>query len=97
MKPKHDNIDFHVVRSEYAERKLELLRKTYLRSMYVYDAGDYPEAILCFQFLMKELDTVISSADPCCFINASDLVRSLQDYISFCNQRLLDMRKSSCL
>ncbi len=89
MNPKHDNIDFYAIRSEYAERKLELLRKTYLRSMYVYDAGDYPEAILCFQFLMKELDTVISSADSFCFPGASDLVIRLQDFISFCNQRIL--------
>lgn len=96
MKSKHDNIDFYAVRSEYAVRKLELLRKTYLHSLEVYEAGDYPDAILCFQFLMKELDTVILSADSVCFLGVTDLVRRIQDYISFCNQQFLDMGKSSC-
>ncbi|EFQ5903203.1 hypothetical protein HZX00_004345 [Salmonella enterica] len=94
--PSYYGLDFRVVRSEYVQRKLGLLRKAYLHSLKVVSDGDFIEALLCFHFLKNELDAVISSADSRCFVSASDLVISIQDYISLCNQRILELRKSSC-
>lgn len=96
LPPCYDVADFRNVRALYAYRKLELLRKAFLHSLEVYSEGDYPEALLCFYFLKKELDTVISSVDSRSFLSVTDLARNIRDYISVCNEKILDMRKSSC-
>ncbi|ELD4018408.1 hypothetical protein QI600_004287 [Salmonella enterica] len=84
--------DFLFVRTEYAQRKLEVIHEVYLQALYVYGAGDYIEARFCFLFLLQELQTVIFTAAPDCFLSASHHFEILRDYISECDNKILQQK-----
>lgn len=81
-------VDFYQLRSDYAERRLESLRRMYNEACILFDRHDYHDALLCFCFIRTELDKIISSCDS--FLDASliDMFVRIENCISECMHKL---------
>lgn len=81
-------VDFYHLRSQYAERQLESLRRLSSEACDLCDRGDYHDSLLCFCFIKDEIGKVISSAHSSLAFSLSAMLMNTNFRISECMHKL---------
>lgn len=81
-------VGFYHLRSQYAERQLESLRRMYNESCILFDRHDYHDALLCFCFIRDELGMIISSSHSSLDASLVDMFVRIENCISECMHKL---------